>query len=44
VQEAILAATQGRTFRNDDALNANYSPFNNTLNSTHLYLEYTVFQ
>lgn len=42
VQEAILAATQGRTFRNDDALTANYSLFNNTLNSTHLYLEYTV--
>ncbi|WP_411392416.1 hypothetical protein [Pseudomonas sp. MPB23] len=42
VQEAILAATQGRTFRNDDALNANYSPFNNALNATNLYLEYTV--
>lgn len=42
LRAAIMAATQGRTFRNDDALNANYSLFNNTLNSTYLYLEYTV--
>ena len=42
LKEAILAATKGRTFRNDDALNAAYTPFNQSLNSTDLYLEYTV--
>lgn len=43
LKEAILAATKGRTFRNDDALKADYTPFKNSLNSTDLYLEYTVF-
>lgn len=42
LKDAILAATQGRTFRNDDALNADYASFNQSLNSTGLYLEYTV--
>ncbi|EJN22770.1 hypothetical protein PMI35_04812 [Pseudomonas sp. GM78] len=43
LKEAILAATKGRTFRNDDSLNADYTPFKHSLNSTDLYLEYTVF-
>lgn len=42
LKEAILTATKGRTFRNDDALNADYTPFKQSLNSTDLYLEYTV--
>jgi glyoxylase-like metal-dependent hydrolase (beta-lactamase superfamily II) len=42
LKEAILAATKGRTFRNDDALNAAYTSFKQSLSSTNLYLEYTV--
>lgn len=43
LKEAILAATKGRTFRNDDSPDADYTPFKHSLNSTDLYLEYTVF-
>ncbi|VVP24370.1 hypothetical protein PS862_04022 [Pseudomonas fluorescens] len=43
LKEAILTATKGRTFRNDDTLNAHYTQFKNALNSTDLYLEYRVF-
>lgn len=42
LKDALLAATKGRTFRNDDALNAAYTPFKQSLNATNLYLEYTV--
>lgn len=43
LKEAILVATKGRTFRNDDSLGADYTPFKDSLHSTDLYLEYTVF-
>ncbi|MBK8890764.1 MAG: hypothetical protein IPN75_10395 [Dechloromonas sp.] len=43
LKEAILAATRGRTFRNDDSLDVDYTQFNDSLYSTDLYLEYTVF-
>lgn len=42
LREAVIAATKGRTFRNDDTPNADYTPFNHSLKSTDLYLEYTV--
>lgn len=43
LKEAILSATKGRTFRNDDSLDADYTQFKDSLYSTDLYLEYTVF-
>lgn len=43
LNEAILAATKRRIFRNDDSLDANYTQFAKPLKSTELYLEYTVF-
>jgi len=43
LREAILAATKGRTFRNDDALDTDYEQFKDNLTATDLYLEYAVF-
>ncbi|WP_333848998.1 MBL fold metallo-hydrolase [Leclercia sp.] len=44
LNEAILAATKGRVFRNDDPVNTCYSNFENPPSSCDLYLEYTVFK
>ncbi|MFY9995261.1 MAG: hypothetical protein WAK61_09730 [Leclercia sp.] len=42
LNDAILAATKGRVFRNDDPTNTDYSQFNTQLSSCELYLEYSV--
>ncbi|CAI3787998.1 hypothetical protein AHFPHNDE_01671 [Pseudomonas sp. MM227] len=40
--DALVAATKGRTFRNDDVLSARSAQLNTALNATNLYIEYTV--
>lgn len=44
LNEAILAATKGRVFRNDDPVNTPYSHFGNPPFSCDLFIEYTVFK
>ncbi|QDK17102.1 hypothetical protein ES815_01785 [Leclercia adecarboxylata] len=43
LNDALLAATKGRVFRNDDPTDTLYPHFDNRLSSCELYLEYTVY-